>query len=274
MGQNINIHDNLISSCPHCLSTHITLNGKSPNKQTQRYKCKNCQKTFKATTGTPTHWMHNREKITKYIEALQNGYSIRKAAIFAQISKNTSFAWRHKFLSSIPENTTNTFNEKQHTIKIIKTPYSAKGRKKAPEKFTNTTKTILINNKGQIQLHKINPFKLVKHTTKILQQNNTISEVCTFPSKLLTNSIKQTNVKKIKIRNLIKQLVEQTNSQEKKLNIWMKRFRGVATKYLQHYWKWFCLNENIQNIINKKHVFTKSCIENRTILNYKYLITQ
>ena len=45
--------------CPHCLSSVINRHGKV-NKM-QRYRCKNCGKTFVATTGTPLARLRYKE---------------------------------------------------------------------------------------------------------------------------------------------------------------------------------------------------------------------
>lgn len=82
-------------SCPHCNSTSLTRSGF--DRGIQRYLCKNCLKTFKATIGTPSHGLHKKEKIARYLKAAREGMSVRKAAQYASISNNTSFAWKHRF---------------------------------------------------------------------------------------------------------------------------------------------------------------------------------
>ena len=55
--------------CPHCHSSLINRHGKV-NKM-QRYRCKNCGKTFVATTGTPLA----RLKIQRTLDGLHSMYA-------------------------------------------------------------------------------------------------------------------------------------------------------------------------------------------------------
>lgn len=87
--------------CPHCGGTHIVRNGKRPDG-TQRYKCEDCGKRFVITANSIA--FGTRKDLSawrKYIECMLNGLSIIKSAKICGISKNTSFAWRHKILDAL-----------------------------------------------------------------------------------------------------------------------------------------------------------------------------
>lgn len=116
-----------VCTCPHCDSTEFRKHG--TDRGIQRYYCKKCCKTFKETTKTPIHGLHKKNKVAIYLEALKNGMSVRKAAVVTGISKNTSFAWRHKLLSSLPAQTIVRNSGHVAAIKIIETPYSNKGKR-------------------------------------------------------------------------------------------------------------------------------------------------
>jgi len=82
--------------CPHCESTKLVLWGKRNNLQ--RYRCKDCKRTFNCLTGTPLAHLRHKEQWQEYVQCLKKGLSIRKAAAICGIHPNTAFTWRHRFL--------------------------------------------------------------------------------------------------------------------------------------------------------------------------------
>jgi transposase-like protein len=86
--------------CPKCSSPSKKKHGM--HLGIQRYMCKDCGKTFKATVNSPLHWVHDKSKMNRYLHAMELDISIRKAAGILGISVPTSFYWRHK-LSKLQE---------------------------------------------------------------------------------------------------------------------------------------------------------------------------
>jgi len=256
-------------TCPYCSSTVFTRHGKSNG--IQRYRCKQCRRTFKDTTDTATHWIHKKEKINTYLEALRQGLSVRKAAAYAGISKNTSFSWRHKFLSSLSEIPHQTNTVKKIATKIIKTPYSAKGRKKAPEKHTGTTVSLLIQSNAGIRICKLHPGKETRSASQIIAQYPQGTMVAPVREKILSNSLNRTD-NAFTINNKIarKLLTKKIFIENSNLNHWMAKFRGVATKYIEQYWAWYSANEN--NDFNAGETnFVAYCYAHRSLPKYRTL---
>ena len=86
--------------CPRCNNSHIKRNG---HKGTvQRYLCMDCHKTF--TIATNTILASTKKDLSvwkKYVECMMNGYSIRKSAEICGMNKDTAFVWRHKILDAL-----------------------------------------------------------------------------------------------------------------------------------------------------------------------------
>ena len=82
--------------CGHCKSERFGPWGHASGLK--RYKCKDCGRTFNALTGTPLAQLHRRDAWLDYARALVDRVSLRKAAKRADISLDTSFRWRHRFL--------------------------------------------------------------------------------------------------------------------------------------------------------------------------------
>ncbi len=85
--------------CPHCKHNQFQRWGRSHGMQ--RYRCKSCQKTFNAATGTPLAHLRKKEKWLEYSKAMVDGLSVRKAARKCGIDTTTSFRWRHRFLRGL-----------------------------------------------------------------------------------------------------------------------------------------------------------------------------
>lgn len=254
-------------SCPHCESTNFIRDGK--NKGLQRYKCKNCQKTFKDSTNTPTHGLHKKHKAEKYLEALRTGLSVRKSAKYAGISKNTAFAWRHKFLSSLSKMSQIKEEESVGGMAIIRTPYSAKGRQKEPEKHQQQSKTILILTDNNITIKKLQHTKSTKEASATITGAINKGFTATISDTLLTRALrKQENVKRIKGVNENKHK-NRTVVFIATLEDWMCRFKGVASKYLQHYWSWFKSLQATQSLVNANQTFNIWTISSRSLKEYR-----
>ena len=56
------------ATCPHCQSMHVIRN--SHANGLQRYRCRECCKTFSALTGTPLNRLHKRGKWLDQAHAL------------------------------------------------------------------------------------------------------------------------------------------------------------------------------------------------------------
>jgi transposase-like protein len=82
--------------CPYCQGTELYRWGKA--SELQRYRCRHCNRTFNALTGTALARIRHKDKWFDYEQAMVQGLSVRKAAISCGITKNTSFKWRHRFL--------------------------------------------------------------------------------------------------------------------------------------------------------------------------------
>ena len=92
-----------VSCCPHCQSQKIIKHGYY--KDTQRYKCKSCNRTFIPTTGTLIHNIKKRDKFSEYVKIIEEEgmRTIEYMSKKLKISIPTSFDWRHKILLSIPK---------------------------------------------------------------------------------------------------------------------------------------------------------------------------
>jgi transposase-like protein len=83
--------------CPACNSSHAHRHGHAHGLQ--RYRCVACGRTFNALTGTPLARLRHKTLWLNYADCLLASVSVRKAASQLGVHRNTTFRWRHRFLS-------------------------------------------------------------------------------------------------------------------------------------------------------------------------------
>jgi hypothetical protein len=67
----------------------------------KRYLCKGCGKTFGALTGTPLSGLHYKERWLIFGDCLSDGDTVKSSAARCDVAVSTSFRWRHRFLSAV-----------------------------------------------------------------------------------------------------------------------------------------------------------------------------
>jgi transposase-like protein len=101
--------------CPHCGSRAVNKFGFFDGKQ--RYRCKECKKTFNLYTKTLLSWSHYKDKWEAFIKTMSQDLSLRQAEKQVGVSYVTLFYWRHKIMTILNE----TNEDKLHgTLEIMK----------------------------------------------------------------------------------------------------------------------------------------------------------
>ena len=87
--------------CPCCGSKRAIKNGKRSDGR-QTFLCQDCYGRFSSTTGTILRGSPKSLSVwKKFVESLMNGDSVRKSAEICNIDPTTSFKWRHKILDAL-----------------------------------------------------------------------------------------------------------------------------------------------------------------------------
>lgn len=200
-------------SCPHCDGTHIVRNGKRRDG-VQRYLCRECGKSFLANTNTVTsHTRKNTKVWEKYIECMMNGMSLRDTARICKIHRNTAFLWRHKILDS---------------LQVMQDAVLFNGIVEADETFFPVSNIPMVCYKGN---HKNSrkftmPREPHKRGHSIRKQG--------FSKNHQIELIQLENGKAKKgIYN-----IQHINNYHSLLKVFLYKFKGVSTKYLNNYLVW------------------------------------
>src|ERR1044071_2848798 len=84
-------------ACPRCRSAHFHRHGRKDGLQ--RFRCADCGRTFNSLTGTPLSRLRYKSRWLEYSGCLLSASTVRRAALRVAVHKNTSFRWRHRFLT-------------------------------------------------------------------------------------------------------------------------------------------------------------------------------
>lgn len=253
--------------CPHCKDNHFQKWGKAHGMQ--RYRCKNCMRTFNSLTATPLARLRKKDKWLDYSEAMIDGLSIRKAAIKCGVDKTTSFRWRHRFLHKLKDRKDNSLNgivEADETFFLesfkgsrkIKRTARKRGGKAAKRGLSTEQIPVLIvrDRHGEMTdevLKDLSEVSISKVLKPVVAQD---AILCTDGNKSYKAFAKIENIKHVQLVasndcRVIEKVyhIQNVNAYDSRLKGWMDRFNGVATKYLPNYMGWRRCLEKQKNSI-------------------------
>ena len=257
--------------CPHCHSSVINRFGKKGNMQ--RYRCKNCLKTFTATTNTPLARLQHKEKWADYLEGMLESKVLRQAAKDYGINLKTSFRWRHRFLQ-LPSELKATLLEGIVESDEVLFAYSEKGNKQLNRKPRK--RGMKANKPGRSKEDWV-PVLTVrdrgKHTYESILTSTSTDEISdNLSGKIQRDSVLCSDGFRAYIRfadeqglvhkrlnssagiRVVEKVfhIQNVNAYHSRLKGWVGTFHGVATKYLDHYLGWFRLMDTSENLNRNK----------------------
>lgn len=266
--------------CPHCKSNHIKRNGHKNN--VQRYLCLDCKKTFNITTNTIVSSTKKDLSVwNQYIDCMMEGYSIRKAAEKCGINKSTAFEWRHKILDALQnmaesvkldgiiegDETFFSISYKgNHKNSKFVMPRESHHRGKqthirglSHEKVCvpcainrNGLSIAKVSNLGRVStqnLHNVFDNRIEEHSILCTDDMNSYVKFAE------SNNIELIQLKSGKSKKGIYHL-QHINSYHSMLKMFIQRFKGVSTKYLNNYLIWNnILNYSKETWTEKKNIF-------------------
>jgi transposase-like protein len=239
--------------CPDCNSSHVIKNGLQSG--VQNYRCKNCGRQFRVTTGTFMYGVHEKGKMLEYIKCMSAGMSLRECARIAHISLTTSFFWRHRILCAMQsfEDNVNFFGIVE--LEELLMNYSEKGKKKRdkidikkPKKKKPTKVAVLAatDRSGNILFKKLEDARVQPiHISDFLKSRISENSVICGSDKRAFKTVNAEHIKHKEItnKNKMKGGIYSVSTVHEKITAFVGwiyfKFRGVATKYLTNYIMWF-----------------------------------
>lgn len=251
-----------VENCPNCSGNKYIKYGSY--KGIQRYKCKECGKTFSKTTNSL--WSYSKKepiKWIKFVEYVIERKSLRFCAKKLDISLVTAFYWRHKLLhgltfDSVPDKLSGDVHINKKLI-----PENFKGNRKI---ITHIRHNIwVVGAKGCEDSMIAQPISrgfwdLQSFNKKIYHIIDKKSYLVAYQDRYISLVAKAHNKKRIKEVKDEKKIKFFSNNLEK----WLKKYCGVATKYLERYLLLFILF-NIKKKTNYMEVFNDLSFGNKFI---------
>jgi transposase-like protein len=242
--------------CPVCQAEHPYRWGRQAGLQ--RFLCRTCGHTFTSLSGTPLAHLRHKEQWLNYTTALLQGLSIRASARQCGIDKNTSFRWRHRFLA-LPAKTKPS--RLQGIVEADETffPYSCKGQRHLDRPPRQRGKQIHTPGTGKDQVAVLvvrdrsgatADFKLAatdaQHLNPPLRDILAKDAILCSDGGAVFRSVAHTlgiTHRPVNLSAGIRVVagvyhIQNVNAYDSRLKQWMRRFHGVATKYLENYLGW------------------------------------
>lgn len=246
------------SACPHCHATAERVGSWGQSHGLKRYRCRDCGRTFNALTGSALAHLRKREQWARYTEALIEGVSLREAARRCQIDKNTAFRWRHRFLrdaaehratreAGIVEADETFFLESFKGQRHLPRPSRHRGGVAGKRGLSAEQIPVLVVRDRSRQTA---DFKLEKldaaHVTAVLRPLLDAQAIlCSDSAGVYAAFARATGIAHRAINiaqgpRVIEGVfhIQNVNAYDSRLKGWMRRFHGVATKYLPNYLGW------------------------------------
>lgn len=226
----------------------------------QRFRCKNCGRVFNEVTNS--FLMGTKKSIEiwkKFLDCMVNHFSVRKCAIICDINKTTAFIWRHKILdllsikmekkvklNGVIEIDETFFNISYKGMRNLPRPVHKRGTKASKRGISNEQVCVTcaidrnknsygkISNLGRVKINHLNKLfeNRIGHYSIICSDSN--SAYRKFSEEL---NCKHIEIRSDKYKNGIYHM-NHINSYHSRLKSFLRKFNGVATKYLNNYIVW------------------------------------
>jgi transposase-like protein len=243
-------------SCPHCHSQRAYRHGQANGLQ--RYRCRECLRTFNALSGTPLSGLHKREKWFGQAAALQDGRTLRTVAKDLGVHIGTAHRWRHRFLAlpqALQPEALAGIAEADETMFLL----SFKGQRTLPRKARQRggkavkrglsheqVPVLVARDRSGVTADCV--LRATDAMTMAAALKPFVSDdvvLCTDGSSALAAAARTLGVEHHAV-NLSAGVrvdgawhVQNVNAYHSRLKTWVRKFNGVATRYLENYLGWF-----------------------------------
>jgi transposase-like protein len=258
--------------CPRCQGSQLYRHGAKSGLQ--RFRCRACGRTFNSLTGTPLARLRHKAKWLGFSECMLDSRTVRKAAAIVEVAKNTSLRWRHRFLTltktdrpaclnGIAEADETFLLESQKGARDLQRPARKRAGKAAKRGISAEQVCILVardrtggtvdfvTGRGpvtvvQLKMH-LTPV-LAPDTLLVTDGNKTYQAFARQQG--ISHQYVSVNVSVSageRVRGAVH--VQNVNGYHSRFHTWLRKFNGVATRYLANYlgWRWSIDQDRIRS---------------------------
>jgi len=248
--------------CPRCKGTSFYRHGEANGMQ--RFRCRECTRTFNALTGTPLARLRHKGKWRDYFAGMRASRTVRKSAELVGVAKNTSMRWRHRFLTwikndrpaplgGIAEADETFLLESQKGARTLTRPARRRGGKASAPGISSEQVCILV---ARDRTGMTWDFVTGRGPVTKAQLHQHLAPVLSAGTLLMTdaNIAYQDFTREARIEHAFVNLsagervgthprgavhVQNVNAYHSRFHGWLRRFNGVATRYLSNYLGWY-----------------------------------
>ena len=251
--------------CPHCRADQSQLRPWGQSHGLARLRCGACQRTFNGLTATPLAHLRKREHWLGYGQALFDGLSLRQAAARCGVDKDTALRWRHRFLAAaanhraereggIVEADETFFLESFKGQRHLHRP--ARKRGGTGQVWEHIAVLVVRDRSGRTADFPLERAD-TEHIAAVLRPLVEPDAILCTDGAAVYKAVSRTlglSHRAINLQQGIRVLegcfhLQNVNAYDSRLKEWLRRFHGVATKYLVNYLGWRRLLERYrQNI--------------------------
>lgn len=254
-------------ACPHCGHSKVVCCGKTDGLQ--RFRCKECGKSFNALTGTPLARLRKKERWLDFGQSLSESETVVASSERCGVAVSTAFRWRHRFLTAQEASPTLTgIVEADESFVLLSFKGSRaweqakKGQsdvevpdRKARKRGGSATKRGLSHEQVPILVASDRGGDVI---SAVLQADNgdaikaVLEPVLSKDALLVTDGGKALArcATKMKVSHEVLNQsagervrgelhIQTVNSLHERIKAFLRQRRGVATKYLSNYLRWF-----------------------------------
>ena len=244
-------------SCPRCQGMRVHRCGQASGLQ--RWRCLACRRSFNALTGTPLARLRKRELWLPYLGCVLDSLTVRKAAKQVDVSPSTSFRWRHRFvpgaarerpaaLSGMVEADETYLLESQKGSRRLSRPPRRRGGVARRRGINREHDCLLIardRNRQTLDFHTgrgpVTASQLERCLTPVLAQDallisDSAKAYVAFAARAgITHEAVNLRMGE-RARGAIH--LNNVNGWHARFKNWLRRFNGVASRYLGNYSGW------------------------------------
>ncbi len=251
-------------TCPRCNTKGAVSRGKA--RGLRRYYCKGCRRTFNALTGTPLSGLGLKKKWLAFSEALADGDTIHESAERCGINPSTAFRWRHRFLEAartsadrlkgiVEADETYLLKSRKGERKIGR-PARRRGGKASKRGISREQVPVLMAaDRSGTTMSAVLPAVTSKVLKDVLgpRMDKDVLLVSdghrSYPPMARDLGVSHETVNFTageRVRGDVH--IQTVNSRHSRFKWFLSRYRGVATKYLDNYLRWFHLVDLERNL--------------------------
>jgi transposase-like protein len=245
--------------CPRCRADHPYRHGQANGLQ--RYRCRTCSRTFNALSGTPLARLRHKAHWIDYLDGMLDSRSVRRSALDVGVASATSFRWRHRFLGLSKDDRPERLSgiAEADEMYVLESHKGSRHLQRAPRKrggkatrrgISNEQMCILVARdrtgqtldwvpgKGPVtraQLHEHLKSRLEPDVLLVTDAH------AAYPPFAREAGISHEAINpSAGIRSRGALHIQNVNAYHSRMRAWLLPFRGIASRYLSHYfgWRW------------------------------------